>query len=200
MLWFGSILCFVVYGISEGTDIQTLALAVVLIVVIFVTCIFQAYQEGKSDKVMEALKKLSPTSVFVYRDGELINLPAEDLVPGDIVKVTGGEKVPADLRVLSSSDLKVNNASLTGENVDIKLGPDPNHTELYEAKNVARSGCNFTSGTAVCCVFSTGDNTFFGAIAKSTTTIKRPDSLLKHEIHRYALFFLKSFLYVFAKS
>jgi len=184
MLWFGSILCFVVYGISEGTDIQTLALAVVLIVVIFVTCIFQAYQEGKSDKVMEALKKLSPTSVFVYRDNTLVNLPAENLVPGDIVKVTGGEKVPADLRVLMSSDLKVNNASLTGENVDIKLGPEPNHTELYEAKNVARSGCNFTSGTAECAVFTTGDNTFFGAIAKSTTTIKRPDSLLKHEIHR----------------
>ena len=184
MLWFGSILCFVVFGISNGTDIQTLALAVVLIVVIFVTCIFQAIQEGKSDKVMEALKKLSPTSVFVYRDGELKSMPAEDLVPGDIVKVTGGEKVPADLRVLSSSDLKVNNASLTGENVDIKLGSEPNHTELYEAKNVARSGCNFTSGTAVCAVFTTGDNTFFGAIAKSTTTIQRPESLLKHEIHR----------------
>ena len=184
MLWFGSALCFVVYGISKGTDIQVLALAVVLIVVIFVTCIFQAYQEGKSDKVMEALKKLSPSSVFAYRDGELQSIPAEDLVPGDIVKVTGGEKVPADLRVLSSSDLKVNNASLTGENVDIKLGFEANHTELYEAKNVARSGCNFTSGTGVCVVFTTGDNTFFGAIAKSTTTIKRPDSLLKHEIHR----------------
>ena len=184
MLWFGSVLCFVVYGISNGTDVQTLALAIVLIVVIFVTCIFQAYQEGKSDKVMEALKKLAPSTVFCYRDGDLKEMPAEDLVPGDIVKVTGGEKVPADLRVLSSSDLKVNNASLTGENVDIKLGFEANHADLYEAKNVARSGCNFTSGTAVCIVFSTGDRTFFGAIAKSTTSIKRPDSLLTHEIHR----------------
>jgi len=65
-------------------------------------------------------------------------------VPGDIVKVTGGDKVPADVRILSSNDLKVNNASLTGENMDIKLGPDANHIELYEAKNIARSGCNFT--------------------------------------------------------
>lgn len=71
MLWFGSILCFIVYGLQNGADVQTLALAVVLIIVIFVTCIFQAYQEGKSDKVMAELKKLSPSNCFVYRNGEL---------------------------------------------------------------------------------------------------------------------------------
>eukprot|EP01035_Chromulina_nebulosa_P030435 gene30435-40443_t len=124
MLWFGSVLCFVVFGISDGTDIQTLALAVVLIVVVLVTTIFQSYQEGKSDQVMAALRALAPTTAFVFRDGTLQNVPVETLVPGDVVKVTGGEKVPADIRVLSSSDLKVNNASLTGENVDIKLGAD----------------------------------------------------------------------------
>lgn len=69
---------------------------------------------------------------------------ASSLVPGDIIRVQGGEKVPADVRILESSDLKVNNASLTGENADIKLGSLANHAELYEAKNVARSGCNFT--------------------------------------------------------
>ena len=184
MLWFGAVLCFIVYGLTNATDVQTLALAVVLIMVIFVTTIFQSYQEGKSDKVMEALKKLSPTNVFCSRDGDLKEIPAVDLVPGDIVKVIGGEKVPADVRILSSSDLKVNNASLTGENVDIKLGPDANHKELYEAKNVARSGCNFTSGAGVALVFTTGDNTFFGAIAKSTTQIERPETLMTHEIHR----------------
>jgi magnesium-transporting ATPase (P-type) len=87
MLWFGSALCFVVYGINPD-DIQTLALAVVLIIVVMVTTIFQSYQEGKSDKVMAALKALSPSTVYVYRDGELQTVPAETLVPGDIVKVT----------------------------------------------------------------------------------------------------------------
>lgn len=184
MMWFGSILCWIVYGLSNATDVQTLALAVVLIIVVVVTTAFQMYQEGKSDKVMAALKALSPSVCFVFRDGELKSIPAEDLVPGDIVKVTGGEKVPADLRVLSSSDLKVNNASLTGENVDIKLGKEANHEQLYEAKNIARSGCNFTSGHGIGVVFSTGDNTFFGTIASSTTAIKRPPTLMKHEIHR----------------
>jgi sodium/potassium-transporting ATPase subunit alpha len=86
--------------------------------------------------------------------------------------------------VISSSDLKVNNASLTGENVDIKLGSEANHKDLYEAKNVARSGCNFTSGNAVCVVYATGDHTFFGQIASSMTATERPDTLMKHEIHR----------------
>jgi sodium/potassium-transporting ATPase subunit alpha len=184
MLWFGSILCFVVYGLSNGTDVQTLALAIVLILVVLVTTVFQSYQEGKSDKVMAALKALSPSTVYVYRNGILQNINAEHLVIGDIVKVTGGEKVPADVRVISSSDLKVNNASLTGENVDIKLGTEANHKDLYEAKNVARSGCNFTSGNAVCIVYATGDYTFFGQIASSMTSTERPDTLMKHEIHR----------------
>ena len=59
-----------------------------------------------------------------------------------------------------------------------------NHEELSEAKNIARTGCNFTSGHATAIVIATGDHTFFGTIAKSTTTIKTPDSLLKKEIER----------------
>jgi P-type E1-E2 ATPase len=78
------------------------------------------------------------------RDGKVIIEDAALLVPGDIIKVTGGDKVPADIRIIISSDLKVNNASLTGENADIKLGPEANHHEIFEAKNIARSGCNFT--------------------------------------------------------
>jgi magnesium-transporting ATPase (P-type) len=115
MLWVGSILCFIVYGITGGTDLQTLILAIVLILVIVVTTSFQLYQEGKSDKVMAALKALAPSVTFVYRNGELQQVAAESLVPGDVVKVQGGDKVPADIRILSSSDLKVNNASLTGK-------------------------------------------------------------------------------------
>lgn len=82
--------------------------------------------------------------------------------------------MPADCRILECDDLKVNNASLTGENVDIKLSLEPRHELLYEAKNVARSGCNFTSGKGKAIVYSIGDLTFFGDISKSTTGIKSP--------------------------
>lgn len=190
MMWIAAIACFVVYGITYHArdppepDTQTLSLGVVLVLVVLVSCIFQSVQEGKSDKVMASLSALAAAEATVMVDGELITVPAVDIVPGDLVQVNGGEKVPADLRILKSNDLKVNNASLTGENVDIKLGPDANHTVLYEAKNIARSGCNFTMGNGLGLVFATGDRTFFGSIALSTTATKRPTTLIKHEIHR----------------
>jgi len=118
---------------------------------------------------MAALKALQPTSVSVVRNGVVVSVNANSLVPGDIVKVIAGEKVPADLRILQSADLKVNNASLTGENLDIKLGPDANHEDLYEAKNIARMGCNFVNGSGTGVVFATGDHTFFGSIASAAT-------------------------------
>lgn len=95
-------------------------------------------------QVMNQLKLMQANKLIVLRNGKNEEINAVDLVPGDVIKITAGEKVPADIRILQAHDLKVNNASLTGENVDIKLGPEANHLELYEAKNVARSGCNFT--------------------------------------------------------
>ncbi len=133
---------------------------------------------------MNKLKEMQANQVTVIRNGRATEIHAAELVPGDLVKVTGGEKVPADLRILEVADLKVNNASLTGENVDIKLHKEAKHAELYEAKNIARSGCNFTQGTGLGVVFATGDQTFFGSIAASTIQIERPKSLLTYEIHR----------------
>lgn len=184
MMFGGGILCFIVYGISKATDVQSLALGIVLVVVVFASAAFQYYQEGKADSVMDSLRALTAESVFVVRNGETKQIPAETLVPGDIVKVNSGEKVPADIRILDATDLKVNNAPLTGENIDIKLGANANHKLLYEAKNIARSGCNFTSGNGCAVVFLTGDNTFFGSIAKSATAVEHPDTLMKREIRR----------------
>jgi sodium/potassium-transporting ATPase subunit alpha len=183
-LWAGGILCVIVYCVTNFTDYQTLALGILCFLVVVLTAVFQTYQEGKSSDVMAALRALTPDEVSVYRGGDLKKVLAESLVPGDIVSVKSGEKVPADVRVLSCSELKVNNASLTGENVDIKLGVDPNSESLYEAKNIARMGCNFTNGAGICIVFATGDNTFFGNIAKSTTSTERPESCLTKEIKR----------------
>ncbi len=183
-LWVGGILCVIVYIITEFHDYQTLALGILCFLVVIGTSIFQTYQEGKSNDVMAALRALTPEDVKCLRDGKIEKIPSIELVPGDIIQVMKGEKVPADVRVLKSDKLKVNNASLTGENVDINLTPHTDALTLYEAKNIARMGCNFTGGEGTCIVFSTGDNTFFGHIAKSTLNIKRPDSCLTKEIKR----------------
>ena len=185
-LWLGSILSIIAFGLNPQ-EFQSLALAIICFIVVFGTAIFTQYQEGKADDVMAALRALTPSEVFCLRNGVLQKVLAETLVPGDIVHVKSGEKVPADLRVLSSIDLKVNNSQLTGENVDIKLNVDSNSETIYDAKNIARMGCNFTSGNGVCVVFATGDLTFFGSIAAATTTLKRPDSCLKKELKRFVI-------------
>lgn len=183
-LWVGFFLCLIVFFVAGSTDFQTLALGLICVIVIFLTAIFDSHQEGKSDKVMQALKKLTPEQVFVIRENLMEEVLAETLVPGDIVSVKSGEKVPADIRILQCSDLKVNNSNLTGENVDIKLTINSAAESIYEAKNIARMGCHFTAGTGVGVVFMTGDQTFFGTIAGRTMSIKRPDSCLKKELKR----------------
>jgi magnesium-transporting ATPase (P-type) len=105
--------------------------------------------------------------VLCLRDGAVAPIDAVDLLPGDIVEVRAGDKVPADIRILSASDLKVNNASLTGENMDVKLGPEAKHATIFEAENIARCGCTFTGGAGRGVVFATGNNTFFGQIASA---------------------------------
>eukprot|EP00331_Platyophrya_macrostoma_P012587 CAMPEP_0176430802 /NCGR_PEP_ID=MMETSP0127-20121128/14454_1 /TAXON_ID=938130 /ORGANISM="Platyophrya macrostoma, Strain WH" /LENGTH=1107 /DNA_ID=CAMNT_0017812729 /DNA_START=26 /DNA_END=3349 /DNA_ORIENTATION=+ len=192
MLFAASILAYVIFAIEKSQqdlfDIQTLALACVLLVVIFVTAGMTTYQEGQAESVMDSLMSMAAEESYVFRGGQMQKLASELLVPGDIVKVGVGEKVPADLRILEASELKVNNAPLTGENVDIKLGPDPHHDALFEARNIARSGCAFTSGSGLAVVFATGDNTFLGKIAIMTTSAETPDTLLQREIRRLILF------------
>ena len=183
-LWAGFILCVVAFGITGVSDYQTLALGLICLIVILVTGIFDSIQEGKSDKLMAALKSLTPEKVFVIRNNLLDEVDAQTLVPGDICNVKAGEKAPADLRILQCSDLKVNNENLTGENVDIKLEIEALNENIYEAKNIARMGCHFTAGHGIGIVFATGDHTFFGNIATRTVSIKRPVSFLHNELKR----------------
>jgi sodium/potassium uptake antiporter P-type ATPase alpha subunit len=183
-LWVGGFLCVIVYIITNFHDYQTLTLGIICFVVVIGTSFFQTYQEGKSTDVMAALRALTPDKVMALRDGVMTEIDAVLLVPGDIIELKKNDKVPADLRVISGEKLKVNNASLTGENVDINLHSEVDEKSLYEAKNIARMGCNFTNGKGIGIVFSTGDNTFFGNIAKSTLNIKRPDSCLTKELKR----------------
>lgn len=122
MMIAGAILCFVVYGL-DPTDTQTFWLGIVLVIVVVLTGIFSFYQENKSDAVMEGFKALTPTSAHVIRDGAIVSIDATKIVwsllpfshfkvAGDVVKVTFGEKVPADIRILEASNLKVDNSRL----------------------------------------------------------------------------------------
>jgi sodium/potassium uptake antiporter P-type ATPase alpha subunit len=188
MLMVGGTAAFVIVIIvsvqDNDIDKQTLALGCVLFFVAIVTSLFQTWMENASDNLMDALRALTAETAWVLRDGELREIKGNEIVPGDVVKVKAGEKVPADVRVLTSTDLKVNNATLTGENLDIKLGTEAKAEICFRAKNLAWSGCAFTNGSGTAIVFSTGDQTFFGKVAKAAVDAEKPDTLMRREVRR----------------
>ena len=92
-----------------------MVLGFVLIAVILITGIITFLQSAQSEALMEGFKNMLPSVCKVLRDGKITQLPAEKLVRGDIVEVLSGEKIPADLRIIKCSEMKVDNSALTGE-------------------------------------------------------------------------------------
>ncbi len=184
LLWAGSIMCFSVYGINGS--VADLTLGIVLAVVVSATGVFSYYQELKSDNVLEALLLMAPSTCYVKRDGEWITVNAEVLVKGDVVKLENGKKVPADVIILESFGVKVDNSSLTGESEPIKRVPectDPDRPT--SSKNVAFYGTNVVEGAGVGVVVRIGDHTTMGKIAKSVQDTEKPEALMKYEIERF---------------
>ena len=89
-------------------------------------------------------------------------MAAHDLVPGDIVEIPTGENIPADIVLIKTSEMKVNNASLTGESEDLDRFPDVKQKNIFESSNVAFFGTACTAGTGIGIVFKTGDETVIG--------------------------------------
>lgn len=114
MLWVGSILCIVTYGIQPTGNLPNLYLGFILIFVILLTGTITYMQSAKSEALMEGFKNMLPSASKVLRDGKITQIAAEKLVRGDIVEVISGEKVPADIRIISSIEMKVDNSALTG--------------------------------------------------------------------------------------
>merc|ERR1740123_1209108 len=119
LLWIGAILCYIAYGIQasayEEPPDDNLYLGIVLTMVVTVTGVFSYYQESKSAKIMESFKNLVPQYALAIRDGEKVNIKAQELTPGDVIEVKFGDRMPADMRVVESTGMKVDNSSLTGE-------------------------------------------------------------------------------------
>jgi len=118
LLIFGGVLCFIGYGMDQSHS-DNLFLGIVLFCVVTITSVFSYSQESKAASLMAEFKNFTPASAKVIRNGEELGIKASLLVPGDIVRIQLGENVPADVILFEASELKVNNASLTGESEDI---------------------------------------------------------------------------------
>ena len=166
----------------------------IMVVIIIVNAIIGYVQEYKAEKIMESLEQLVQSPAKVYRDGHLVEKAQETLVPGDVVYLEEGDKIPADIRVIEAFNLRTNDFSLTGESM-----PQGKSTEtikkpctVADRDNMAYLGTTVASGTCKGVVVETGMNTEVGKIASLTQVEKDTPSPLQKELgliaHRISIF------------
>jgi len=183
LLWVGTILCMAAYGVSGHID--HLILGVVLALVVIVTGLFSYHQESKSSRIMDSFKKLVPEYATVIRDGEKDSIEAANLVVGDLIEVNSGDKVPADIRIVNCTQLRVDNSSLTGESEPQSRSPNKTSDNPLETKNLAFYSSNCIDGSGQGIVIATGDHTVMGHIAGLTAQLETNETPIALEIEHF---------------
>ena len=150
----------------------------VIILLVTVSTLLEFFEEYRSNKAAEKLKELVATTTTVIRDSKKVNLPMKEITIGDVVVLSAGDMIPADLRVLESKDLYVSQSSLTGESDSVKKLSDTEITlddidSISDLDTICFMGTNVLSGSAKCVVIKTADNTYFGKIAH-TLSLGKP--------------------------
>ena len=183
VLFVGSAISFVAYGIQTNhEDKSNMYLGIILILLVIMTGSLSYYISSKSDDLMAQFKNFIPPKAFVYRNGVKRDVDAVNLVPGDIVEVQIGDNIPADIVLLKTSEMKVNNASLTGESEELLRLPDEKQPNIFESPNVAFFGTACTNGNGVGIVFKTGDATIIGQIASLASSAEVRETTLQRDI------------------
>ncbi len=143
----------------------------VILGVVIINALIGFIQEGKAEKALEAIGKMLSLEATVLREGQRREIPAEELVPGDVVLLREGDKVPADLRLFSVRDLRIDEAMLTGESVPVEKQTNPVEagTPVADRLGLAFSATLVTSGKGSGVVIATGDTTEIGRISELVT-------------------------------
>lgn len=193
LLLTAGILCIVCWKpLGEpAPQIANLVLGLILIAIFLLQALFNWFQDFSSSRVMDSIHDMIPLETMITRNGSSVSTESKNLVPGDIVHLTAGSKVPADLRIVeASADLAFDRSILTGESKPIagSANADPQNSNYLESTCIAMQGTYIVSGSGLGLVVSTGDETIFGTIAKLTSAPKKGLSPLQWEILRFVLF------------
>jgi len=161
--------------------------ALVILAVVVANALIGSFQEGRAERSMAALRRLSELQVRLLRGGEETVLPARQLVPGDLVLLAAGDAIAADARLLEHFQLEVAEAALTGESLPVAKGLSalPEATSLADRHNMVYSGTHVTAGRARAVVVATGAHTEVGAIAGLTERAEEPKTPLELRLEQF---------------
>jgi Ca2+-transporting ATPase len=176
-----------VAGIGSIYPVKELGTGLVLLFLTLFNAVLGLRQEGKAAEAVAALQKMMIVKARVRRDGELVQVPAEQLVPGDVVSIEAGDVVPADGRLLSAATLEIAEAALTGESMPVSKGvesietPD---TPLGDRTDMVFMNTNVTRGSATFVVTSTGMATEVGHISHMLQSAEEADTPLTVQLKK----------------
>jgi Ca2+-transporting ATPase len=175
--------------------------AVIIFAVVLINAVIGYIQETKAEKAIEALSSVMVTEASVTRSGKTLRLPAAELVPGDLVTLKAGDKVPADMRLIRSRDFQVAEAAITGESLPVQKDAEsvlPIDAVLAERKNMAYTSTLVTYGQASGIVIATGDKTEVGRISQLISSADELATPLTRKIARFSQILLYAILVVAA--
>ncbi len=161
--------------------------AIVIMSIVIINALLGLYQEGKAEKALEALKKMASPTAKVLRDGNPQEISSSQLVPGDLVILETGDIIPADLRLVESSNLKVEEASLTGESVPVEKRAQETYSEevsLGDRHNMAYMSTIITYGRGRGIVVETAEGTEIGKIAAMIQTFEEEPTPLQRKLNQ----------------
>jgi magnesium-transporting ATPase (P-type) len=161
--------------------------AAVIFAVVIINAVIGFIQEGKAEKAIDGIRKMLSLEANVIRDGSLSKINSENLVPGDIVEVKAGDKVPADMRILKSNNLRAEESALTGESIDSEKNSDLIESEavIGDRSNMLFSGTLITSGKGLGIVTATGEETEIGKISEMITGVEKITTPLIEKINGF---------------
>ena len=160
---------------------------VIIIAIVVINAIMSIIQEGKAEDSVAALQKMSSPEATVIRDGQRKHVKAEELVPGDIVVLETGDIIPADMRLIESSNLKIDESSLTGESVAVEKDANFTTSEdvgIGDRENYVHSSSIVTYGHGIGLVATTGEDTEIGKIATSLDQVEEKETPLQKQLKK----------------
>lgn len=169
------------YVMGETAD------AITIIVIVLINAVLGFVQEYRAEQSLEALKQLAAPTARLRRDGQEMQVPAQDLVPGDLLLLEAGDKVPADARLLEANGLEVEEAALTGESLPVRKAPawvGGEEAGLGDRKNMVYMGTTITRGRAHAVVVETGMTTEMGRIAHLMQEVEVEETPLQRRLEQ----------------